>query len=201
MQIDLEHVTYWMDAIRQSPDPIRTLESFWRGQIKSKQWLLAQLDSVMPTAGEFTIDIVGGWNGVLASLLFQHYGNHIRHIRSIDIDPACEPIANMMNKAEEIQGRFTAVTSDMCALDYTADIVINTSCEHVTQAEYDSWLSRVDELSIVVLQSNNYEIDEHVRTAESLEDFVGQSRVAPLNKGVLVLPLYCRYMIIGRKNV
>jgi hypothetical protein len=39
MQINLEHLHYWMQAIRQSPDPMRTLDSFWQGQMQSKEWL------------------------------------------------------------------------------------------------------------------------------------------------------------------
>ena len=200
MNIDLEHVVYWMDAIRMSPDPVRTLESFWRGQLKSKLWLIEQLDDLVTGTDDITIDIVGGWNGVLASLLFQRYSN-IKHIRSVDIDPVCEPIASMMNKTEEMSGRFTTVTADMCDLEYTADIVINTSCEHMTQEDYDRWLDRTPETSTIVLQSNNYEIDEHVRIANDLEHFVEQSRVTAEKKGVLVLPLYCRYMIIGKRTL
>jgi len=40
MNIDLEHLHYWMNAIRQSPDPMRTLDAFWSGQIKSKERLI-----------------------------------------------------------------------------------------------------------------------------------------------------------------
>ena len=43
MQIDLEHILFWMDAIRNSEDPKRTLESFWKGQIKSKAWLIREM--------------------------------------------------------------------------------------------------------------------------------------------------------------
>jgi hypothetical protein len=188
-----------MDAIRNSSDPTRTLESFWRGQIRSKEWLIENLrPHVFLTP--VSVDIHGGWVGTLASMLFQS-GIPIKNIRSIDIDSECEPIATMMNKIEEMDGRFRAVTSDMCAIRSDADIVINTSCEHITQDEYDLWLSGMPYNSLLVLQSNNYDIEEHVRTADSLEHFIEQSQLEVTWAGELKLPLYTRYMIIGKQNV
>ena len=43
MKIDLEHLHYWMCAIRESKDPMRTLDAFWRGQLTSKEWLVDTL--------------------------------------------------------------------------------------------------------------------------------------------------------------
>ena len=194
MQIDLEHLHYWMQAIRQSPDPMRTMDAFWQGQLKSKEWLIANLRKHV---NKFvSIDIHGGWVGVLASMLFQS-DIYIKNIRSVDIDPTCEPIAIMMNKKEEMAGKFRAVTADMCAMRSDADVIINTSCEHITQDQYDLWLSGMPHNSLLVLQSNNYDIPEHIRIAKDLEHFVEQSQVKVQWAGELKLPLYTRYMIIG----
>jgi hypothetical protein len=102
-----------------------------------------------------------------------------------------------MNKLEEMQGRFRAVTADMCAIRSDADVIINTSCEHITQEQYDLWISGVPYNSLIVLQSNNYNIEEHVRIADSLEHFIEQSQLEVRWAGELELPLYTRYMIIG----
>jgi len=198
MQIDTEHLHYWMCAIRESQDPKRTLDAFWRGQISSKEWLI---ENIRPFITESSsIDIHGGWVGVLASMLFQS-GVPIKNIRSIDIDSTCESIATMMNKGEEMQGRFRAVTGDMCAIRSDADVIINTSCEHITQDQYDMWLSGMPHNSLLVLQSNNYHINEHVRTAESLDEFAKQSGIDVMWQGQLELPLYTRWMLIGKSNV
>ena len=203
MKIDTEHLHYWMQAIRQSPDPMRTMDAFWSGQLKSKEWLIdaleiavhPEVDCTMPKP--FSIDIHGGWVGVLASMLFQSR-IPVANIRSIDIDPTCEPIATMMNKQEEMQGKFRAVTLDMCAIRSDANIIINTSCEHITQDQYNLWKSGVPHNSLLVLQSNNYDIPEHVRIANSLEEFKQQCDVNVLWAGELELPLYKRLMIIGK---
>lgn len=197
MRIDLEHILFWMDAIRSSEDPKRTLESFWKGQIRSKEWLVKKLGTFI--GKEVSIDIFGGWNGVLASMLF-HAPYPVKSIRSIDIDPKCEETANTMNKIEHINGKFRAVTADMCNLRSDADVCINTSCEHITQDQYEQWLTCLPYNSLIVLQSNNYNIYEHIRIAESIEEFIEQSNLEVLLSDTLSLPLYDRYMIIGKQK-
>ena len=197
LDIDTEHLHYWMQAIRQSPDPIRTMDAFWSGQLKSKEWLIDALTQFCPMKDlPANIDIHGGWVGTLASMLFQSY-IPIKNIRSIDIDPSCESIATMMNKKEEIEGRFRAITADMCNTRSDANIIVNTSCEHITQDQFDLWKSGMPCNSLLVLQSNNYDILEHVRTAKSLEEFKKQCDINVLWAGELELPLYTRFMIIG----
>ena len=198
MHIDTEHLHHWMQAIRQSPDPMRTMDAFWSGQLKSKEWLIKNLRKHVH---EFvSIDIHGGWVGVLASMLFQS-DVPVLNIRSVDIDPSCETIAINMNKIEEMVGKFRAVTADMVNLRSDADVIINTSCEHITQEQYDLWLSGMPQSSLFVLQSNNYNIPEHVRTAKDLEEFKTQCDINVLWAGELELPLYTRWMIIGKKHV
>jgi len=198
MLIDTEHLHHWICAIRNSPDPMRTMDAFWKGQISSKEWLITNLRKNVDKV--VSIDIHGGWVGTLASMLFQS-DIVVKHIRSIDIDPTCEKIASDMNKLEEMSGRFRAITADMCTIRSDTDVVINTSCEHITQDQYDLWLSGMPYNSLIVLQSNNYVIPEHIRVAHSLEEFKQQSNLNVLWAGELKLPLYTRWMIIGKKNV
>jgi hypothetical protein len=196
MNIDTDHLHYWMQAIRQSTDPMRTMDAFWSGQIKSKEWLISCLTQYVNKP--VTIDIHGGWVGTLASLLFQS-SLPIKHINSIDIDPCVNSIAINMNKLEEIEGRFQAFTADMCNTHSVADIIINTSCEHITQEQYNTWLKNQPTDSILLVQSNNYDIPEHIRTASSLDHFVEQSNLDVSLAVELTLPLYKRFMIIGKK--
>jgi hypothetical protein len=200
MKIDTEHLHHWMRAIRESKDPMRTMDAFWRGQILSKEWLITELKKQKHHAKQWpSIDIYGGWVGTLASFLFQS-DLYISNIRSIDIDPSCEDIARTMNQLEVEAGKFRAVTADMCTTASTADIIINTSCEHISQEQYDKWLSSIPTDSLLVLQSNNYKIPEHVRIAKDLEDFKDQSKLNVIWAGELKLSMYNRFMIIGRKN-
>jgi hypothetical protein len=200
MQIDLQHLHYWMCAIRESSDPKRTLDAFWKGQLDSKLWLIENLKPFIDNTTSISIDIYGGWVGVLASMLFQSE-ILIKRIRNIDIDSSCESVALMMNKIEEIHGKFSVITDDMCNVSSDADVVINTSCEHITQDQFSNWLGQISNNSLLVLQSNNYYIDEHIRPADSLTEFKKQSEIDVIWEGQLKLPLYTRWMIIGRKCI
>jgi hypothetical protein len=198
MQIDTEHIHHWMQAIRQSSDPMRTMDAFWSGQLKSKEWLIDNLKRFIDSP--ISINICGGWVGVLASMLFQS-NIPIKSIQNIDIDPSCEAISVLMNKIEETQGRFKAITCDMCWAPCYGDVIVNTSCEHLTQEQYDDWLEYqvIRPSSLIVLQSNNYDIPEHVRIAHNLDEFINQSKIKVLWADSLELPLYTRHMIFGMK--
>jgi hypothetical protein len=192
-----------MCAIRESKDPIRTLDAFWRGQIQSKEWLIDRLVYVIyPERNKImdfpvNVDVFGGWVGVLPSMLFQS-AIPIQNIRSIDIDQTCMSTASMMNKKEEMAGRFRAITADMCDVTSTADIVINTSCEHLTQEQYDQWIKDLPKDALVVLQGNDYDIDEHVRISKDLEEFKQQCGLSNVQLAEeLQLPKYKRFMVIG----
>lgn len=200
MNLDIDHILYWMDAIRNSDNRYRTLESFWKGQIHSKLWLI---DNIIPYIPSVPVKIVihGGWNGVLASLLFQS-NIIIDKIVSIDIDIDCEETSRTMNKIEEINGKFQALTCNMVDYDYDffPDIVINTSCEHITQDIYDRWLEKIPDSSIIILQSNDYfDLSEHIRCARNLDNFIEQSKISIMSSLTLLLPNYNRFMIVGTK--
>lgn len=202
MKIDIQDVLFWMDAIRNSEDRDRTLESFWKGQVRSKVWLIENLKPLIDYQRGYRIAIYGGWYGVLASLLYNS-GIRISHITSVDIDPLCEETAYTMNKNHEIRGAFTAVTADMCEYSVKdADIIINTSCEHITQAQYERWLANQSDDALIILQSNNFfECQEHIQCSSNLEEFVRQSDIDVIKSDTLKLPKYDRYMIIGKKHV
>jgi hypothetical protein len=53
MLIDTEHLHHWMQAIRQSPDPMRTMDAFWQGQLKSKEWLIESLTNFCSIKDKF----------------------------------------------------------------------------------------------------------------------------------------------------
>ena len=199
MKVELEDVLFWMDAIRDSEDRYRTLESFWKGQVRSKQWLVERVEE-LNLYGDQTIAIYGGWNGVLASLFFNS-NMGIDHITSVDIDPLCEKTAFTINKNYEMAGKFKAVTADMVNHTVMADIVVNTSCEHITQEQYDQWLSNQHDDAIIILQSNNYfALEEHIRCSTDIEDFVNMSHIRPSWKGTFDTPMYQRHMLIGKKK-
>lgn len=106
-----------------------------------------------------------------------------------------------MNQIEFEQEKFKAITSDMCLIKSYADVIINTSCEHITQEQYRLWLSKQSNDALIVIQSNNYrDIEEHINCMSSLEEFKSNCDLEIEFADVLRLPIYDRYMIIGKKK-
>jgi hypothetical protein len=190
-----------MDAIRQSDDRYRTLESFWKGQINSKVWLIEHLEKYHQNL-PYNILVCGGWNGVLATLLFNS-NLDITRIVSMDIDKNCEEIAYTMNKDYEMDGRFKAITSDMLTYeDYGKhNLIINTVCEHMTSEQYNEWLDKLPSKKRIVLQSNDYfSHKEHVNCKQTLEEFQQDCKLNIDIAATMPTEKYNRFMIIGHKK-
>jgi len=202
MKVDIEDVLFWMDAVRNSEDKYRTLESFWKGQVHSKLWLIENLEKFVADKHN-NIVIHGGWNGVLAALLFNSH-IPVNHITSVDIDPRCEEIAKTINKRYQMQGKFTAITKDMALYEYKnqPDIVINTSSEHVTDEVLSVWKKQIPKNSLIVVQNNNFTaLDEHINCVKSLNQLSKKINLNILIEKELPMPMYTRFMVIGYNNV
>jgi hypothetical protein len=202
--ITTDNLIHWANALRQLPHVERTrfLDSMWSGQLESKAWLVNHLHNVELI--NTNIYIFGGWTGILANMLLQD--DRVNKIRSIDIDPWCEGVADNVNKIHEMNSwRFKAVTADMSTYQYQSDmepdIVINTSTEHVTQDQYDSWYNNIPMGTIVVAQGNDYfTCGEHIRCTHNLSEFEFMNRVInPIFRGVLPTDMYQRFMCIWKK--
>jgi|TARA_B110000908_G_scaffold70622_1_gene85178 hypothetical protein len=201
-------------------------DSFSRGQIKSKQWVIKELTKLNLDLG--TVFLCAGWYATLATMLFESKVT-VGKIRSFDIDPSCAKIAEVFNKPWfEEDWRFKASTVDIMDFEWTdvpapsdgtmgnfyymtsasdkhiqmkdnPDTIINTSCEHI--ANFDEWYNNIPDGKLVILQSNDYfEIEEHVNCHKTISQF---SKSTPMKEtlfeGQLFLPDYTRFMKIGYK--
>ncbi|MGV3548951.1 class I SAM-dependent methyltransferase [Rhizobium sp.] len=171
--------------------------AFNHKQIGSKMWARDALHQAL--GGRIgNIVLLGGWYGILAAILFDDIRFDIGRITSYDIDPDVGAVAETLNKAWS--DRFSAVTADMYALDYAslgADLVINTSCEHI--ADLRAWLTLLPRGCRVMLQSNDYFSEPtHINCVPDLEAFVEQAQLSTLEfSGSLKMKKYTRFMLIG----
>lgn len=185
-----------------------------QGQLKSKMWLLTELQALDLELG--TVFLCAGWYGILAMLLLEREFN-VQKIRSFDIDPEVEDIANKFNLPWLMDDwRFKAATLDIhdidfedfkynvrrsdgsvCELRDRPDTIINTSCEHIER--FDEWYAKIPGGKLVILQSNDYEdVIEHVNTSPDLDSFANQTPMAEvLFSGQMDLGAYNRFMRIG----
>jgi len=185
-------------------------------QIACKTWLLDALFDAL--GGRFgTVSLLGGWYGVLGALLLGDDRFQVDRVLSYDIDPDCARVAGWLNRKHAPDGRFQAVTADVRDLDYerldgrvaapgaagngaqAPDLVINTSCEHITPTE--AWYGRIPPETLQVLQSNDYfDCPDHVNCQTDLDAFKADLPMRELYyQGSMARKRYTRFMLIGRK--
>ena len=199
-------------------DQIEWTDAFSYGQLNSKLWLISQLENIDMNLGK--IWIMCGWIGTLAYLMIRTDNNlKFDHIRSFDIDPYCQTLADTLNRLSVKDGwQFKASTLDVNSISYdnfaydtikydgsaqrvtdTADTIINTSCDHMGSDR--TWWDSIPSDRLIILQNNNwFENDQHNNSAADLNEF---TRMYPMSEllfaGELDCTLYTRFMLIGRK--
>lgn len=176
---------------------------FSHGQITSKIWLCEELEKRcwIPAPSIF---VLGGWQGMLSFLLLSRNNLSIKKLRSFDVDPSCEVVADAINNNWLFDGwKFKAVTQDCNSLDYTdpVDIVINTSTEHFESLD---WFDNIPAGTLVCLQGNDLDHDDHHSIFCGFDEFKNSFKFSTsLFEGTreFVYPdfSFTRYMIIGIK--
>jgi hypothetical protein len=186
-------------------------EAFSEGQIRSKAWIVEKcLEHHLDLK---TVFLCGGWYATLFLDDRLKYGK----VRSFDIDPICEFIADEIHRdLVSKDWKFKAVTADIhtisfdqhtykvrrkdgtfCQLTDSPDTVINTSCEHIEN--FSQWYQKLPKNKLIILQSNNgFNIPGHVNCSQSLDLFAQATPFAKtVFSGELLMPQFTRYMRIG----
>lgn len=176
-------------------------DAFSSGQIGSKIWLCEELEQTGWNSN-FAY-IYGGWYGITAFLLLSRGKFKVNKIRSLDIDPSCEAVADMLNENWVYQEwKFKALTQDCNNFQgQYGDLIINTSTEHFDNKD---WFDKIPSGTRVVLQGNNMPHDDHIVHSHSLEDFVNEYPLADYvfqGQKEFFYPdwSFTRYMVIGTK--
>lgn len=193
-------------------------DCFSRGQIESKLWLVRELKKTNQNLG--TVFLCAGWYATLSTMLFES-GIKIEKVRSFDIDPTTVDIAETFNKLWFTdQWRFKALVENIYDINYEThtwqywsnannrmsypitdvpNTIINTSCEHLE--DFRGWYNKIPNGKLIVIQANNFhEVEEHVNTYNTLEEFSANAPMKTiLYEGEIELPKYKRFMKIGRK--
>lgn len=195
--------------------PRMNKDAWSHGQITSKLWLCDHLEYLTmglyrgPTrALTHNIWIYGGWYGMTAFLLLTRGKMGINSIRSFDIEPQCEKIADIVNNNWVVdEWKFKAFTEDvndnLLERYPTPNVIINTSCEHMMK---NKWFEQIPSGMIVALQSTDQEHDddeEHDLTHSLAEMVERYPLSATWFKGEKEFEYpdkkFKRYMLIGIK--
>jgi hypothetical protein len=175
--------------------------AFSHGQIKSKMWLCDEIEKFLPESSR--IAILGGWYGLTGFLLLTRNNKNIEYVRSYDIDPKVESIADKINNAWICDSwKFKAWTDDVNNVDLSEfNVIINTSAEHIIDR---SWFNKITD-QLVVIQSTDQihdDNDEHDYTF-SLNELKSKYKMINFYEGEIGFEYpdksFNRYMLIGRK--
>ena len=191
-------------------------DSFSRGQLESKKWLVDTVKDLNLILGN--IFLCAGWYATVIPML-QDNEISFNNVRSFDLDPNVWKTAEIFNKALTSDGwKFKAQTLDIQLLKYdgfefetiksngdievikdSANTIINTSCEHIEN--FTDWYAKIPNGKLVILQSNNFfEVDEHVNCVNDIDEFKEMAPMTELHyMGSKDMTKYTRFMLIGIK--
>lgn len=159
--------------------------------MQSKAWLIQQFLAQQIDKHK-NILIIGGWLGFTSWALFK---NGYNNVTEIDVDPRLHQFSMHLNR---FNGSFKHMSIDANEVDIeNYDVIINTSCEHILD---NKWFDKAKKDAILILQSNNIDVPDHVNKCNTLDDMI--------EKYPLLLH-YCgeldyndstsRFMLIGKK--
>lgn len=183
-----------------------------RGQVKSKLWMVDELEKVVdgPLGN---VVFYGGWYNFMAHFLFSMFD--VNKIYSIDLDSGLVGPLMCLYENEIANNKFSSISSDVNKIAWDgnkfkiidrnrdiersdiANIIINTSCEHMP----NDWFHNLPDGTFVVLQTNDYFSNpQHSNCCENLE--AAKAKYPMQNfmyAGELDTQLYNRFMLIGIK--
>lgn len=180
------------------------LEAFWESQVTSKHWLITELKEALKISLN-DVDskigyVFGGWHGLCAMFLIDNI-QQVSTVYSIDMDIKNETNGIQLTNNDSRIIFKTERMENFSTYQQNPSVIVNTSTEHITQKQYDSWLENIPKKTWVVLQGNNYDlVEEHIRTTKNLQEFKEKN---PLDvifyAGELDCKQFTRYMTIGYK--
>lgn len=166
-------------------------DSLSTGQMRSKYQIVdycrqAQLKSESAV-------FIGHWHGLLP-LLMKSEGL-ISSAIGIETSALWSDFSNRLNCNWDWRSHHQDIHG--YSYDPKTDLVVNTSCEHMS----DQWLNAVPRGCRVLVQSTNYEHTEHVNRKMSLEEFKKSlSAIQIVFEDVIDCQVYLRYTVFGIKN-
>lgn len=193
-------------------------DCFSRGQVLSKKWLVSTLSTIPELDNLGVVFLCAGWYATVVPML-REQSIKFDKVYSFDSDPEVWKIAEIFNKDLVMTNwSFKAQTVDIHDIDYSQavfetlnadedkqvkiqarpDTIVNTSCEHIEN--FSIWYDRIPTEKLLILQSNDLDIDEHINKVRDLKHFELQTPMTQvLFSDELNLEGYTRYMRIGYK--
>ena len=193
MDIDLQLFKNIMAESRHNSD---LLDSFSPNQFKSKERIIKHIRDQLILRTDSEIVILGGWYGSILIPAFKE----VKRITLIDKDKKVISIAK--NRLFNHYKNVDFITSDVFHNDrkgiiQNADLIINTSCEHMPSMKK----LELDSNAHFAFTSNNmYDIEGHINCVSSIEEFKWQlpDNAKVIKEDRIVDDRGTRFILIGK---
>ena len=175
-------------------------DSVSQGQYESKRWLCDELRKIKFHQPSH-VDIIGSW---FAFPLIEMLSNimKIKQIDLFDIDENCHSVTAQYINHFNFDFRIVQFGDAFERKDWRRrHLIINTSSEHMVDiSTIKSHYKDYPNTPILAIQSNNYfELDEHINCVNNENELIEKNEIREVYfKGKQSLPMYDRYMVIGR---
>ena len=176
-------------------------DSLSDGQLKSKKWMIKELDKVCNFIHPVHVEIIGGWFGyplieMLESFLM------LDKIDFYELDENCKKILYQYNTFFNLDIDISIFGDFFNRTELRRrHLIINTSAEHMNNISIMKHCYKtLPEPPLLVIQSNNYEkLNEHINCVNSEHELAEKNEIKDIMfAGSLEFSNYTRYMVIGK---
>jgi len=195
MDVDSKLFKNIMAEARNNPD---LLDSFSPNQFASKEKLINSVNNLNILDADSEVVILGGWYGSILIPAFKQ----VKRITLIDIDNNVVSIAK--NRLFNHYTNVDFISSDVFDKDrhgriMSADVIINTSCEHMKSMKHLEALAH-SEAYFAFTSNNMHDIEGHTNTVNNIEEFIQQlpTNAKILHQDEIEDTRGTRYLLVGK---
>ena len=195
MDVDSKLFKNIMAEARNNPD---LLDSFSPNQFVAKEKLISSINNLNILDADSEVVILGGWYGSILIPAFKQ----VKRITLIDIDNNVVSIAK--NRLFNHYTNVDFITSDVFDKDrhgriMSADVIINTSCEHMKSMKHLEALAH-SEAYFAFTSNNMHDIEGHTNTVNNIEEFIQQlpTNAKILHQDEIEDTRGTRYLLVGK---
>ena len=195
MDVDSKLFKNIMAEARNNSD---LLDSFSPNQFVAKEKLISSVNNLNILDADSEVVILGGWYGSILIPAFKQ----VKRITLIDIDNNVVSIAK--NRLFNHYTNVDFISSDVFDKDrhgriMSADVIINTSCEHMKSMKHLEALAH-SEAYFAFTSNNMHDIEGHTNTVNNIEEFIQQlpTNAKILHKDEIEDSRGTRYLLVGK---
>ena len=195
MDVDSKLFKNIMTEARNNSD---LLDSFSPNQFVAKEKLISSVNNLNILDADSEVVILGGWYGSILIPAFKQ----VKRITLIDIDNNVVSIAK--NRLFNHYTNVDFISSDVFDKDrhgriMSADVIINTSCEHMKSMKHLEALAH-SEAYFAFTSNNMHDIEGHTNTVNNIEEFIQQlpTNAKILHQDEIEDTRGTRYLLVGK---